>query len=116
MALIHECALGMPCWFKLGTTDRSAAQQYYGQLFGWSVIDNPMGRGKSCTSFQLDGREVCATYTRSPKILQEGVLSRWNVYFAAPDVDATTAKIATLGGSVVQPPFNVMDIGVRQSI
>lgn len=115
MASVNEYAPGAPCWFELGTTDQSAAKQFYSQLFGWSVNDNPMGPGEFYTMFQMDGHDVCAAYTLQPKIVEQGVPPHWNVYFAAPNVDEATAKIAGLGGAVVQPPFDVMDVG-RMSI
>jgi predicted enzyme related to lactoylglutathione lyase len=35
-----------------------------------------------------------------------GVPSHWHVYFGTADADATAAKAAELGGSVVVPPFD----------
>ena len=36
----------------------------------------------------------------------EGVPNHWHVYFAVDDADATAAKAAELGGSVMVPPFD----------
>jgi hypothetical protein len=33
----------------------------------------------------------------------------WLVYFGTDDIDATVAKIGELGGTVVQPPFEIGD-------
>jgi len=115
MAFITEHAPGAPCWFELGTTDQAAAKQFYTQLFGWSLVDFPMGPGQYYTMFKLQEHDVAAAYTLDPKILEQGVPPHWNVYFATVSVDESTAKAATLGGTVVQPPFDVMEVG-RMSI
>lgn len=115
MATIHEYSLGTPCWFELGTTDQAAAKDFYGQILGWAPQDFAMGPNEFYTMFQLGGRSAGATYTLPPKLTAQGVGPHWNVYFATPDVDASAAKVPELGGTVVQPPFEVMDMG-RMSI
>lgn len=111
MATIDAYSPGTPCWFELGTTDQAAAKNFYGRLFGWAAQDGPIGGGEFYTMFQLDGRSAGAAYTLSPRVVAEGVASRWMVYFATPDVDASAAKVAELGGELLQPPFDVMDVG-----
>ena len=111
MATVTGYSLGTPCWFELGTTDQAAAKDFYGQMFRWHPDDRPMGPGEFYTMFQVDGRNSGAAYTLSPRVVASGVGAHWNVYFATPDVDASTAKVAELGGSVVTPPFEVMDVG-----
>lgn len=115
MAVVSEHAPGAPCWFELGTTDQPAAKQFYGTLFGWSAKDNPMGPGEYYTMFQLAGRDTGATYTLPARLLEQGVKPHWNVYFATSNVDESAEKVKQLGGKIVQPPFDVMDVG-RMSI
>ena len=31
------------CWFELATSDQTAAKKFYGELFGWTANDAPMG-------------------------------------------------------------------------
>lgn len=111
MATVHEYSLGTPCWFELATTDQAAAKDFYSRIFGWQPQDNPMGPGEFYTMFQLEGRSAGAAYTLPPKLVAAGVGAHWNVYFATPDVDASATKVAELGGTVIQPPFEVMDVG-----
>ncbi len=111
MAIVNGYSLGTPCWFELATTDQPAAKEFYSQVFGWHPEDIPMGPGEFYTMFQLDGRSVASAYTLPPKLVTAGGGARWNLYFATPDVDATTAKVTELGGTVVQPPFDVMGEG-----
>ena len=115
MAFVSDHAPGAPCWFELGATDQAAAKQFYTQLFGWAVVDYPMGPGQYYTMFRIDARDVCAAYTLSPEIVKQGVGPHWNLYFATANVDESAAKVLQLGGAVVQPPFDVMDVG-RMSI
>ncbi len=35
-------ASGTPNWVDLGTTDQAAAKDFYGPLFGWTFVDNPV--------------------------------------------------------------------------
>lgn len=111
MADVHDYSLGTPCWFELGTTDQSAAKQFYGELFGWSAQDYPMGPDDFYTMLRLNGRDAGAVYTLPAKLVEQGVVAHWNVYFAAPDVDASAARISELGDALIQPPFDVMDAG-----
>jgi len=111
MATIHSYSLGTPCWFELGTTDQTAAKNFYGQLFGWEAQDSPMGPGEFYTMFQLGGRTAGAAYTLPRRVLDQGVPPRWTVYFATPNVDASAAEVVELGGALVQPPFDVLDVG-----
>ena len=111
MASVSDYPLGAPCWFELGTTDQAAAKQFYGQLFGWSINDSPMGPDQYYTMFEMDGASVGAAYSLAPKTLEQGVVPQWGVYFATPDVDETASRVAGLGGTLVQPPFDVMEVG-----
>ena len=40
-----------------------------------------------------------------------GVPPHWNSYVSVADVDATAALVAAAGGTVIMPPFDVMDAG-----
>jgi predicted enzyme related to lactoylglutathione lyase len=111
MADVPDYSLGTPCWFELGTTDQTAAKQFYGQLFGWSAQDYPMGPDEFYTMLRLNGRDAGAAYTLSAKLLEQGIKAHWNLYFATPDVDASAALVSKLGGALIQPPFDVMDAG-----
>ncbi len=111
MASIDNHSLGSPCWFELGTTDQAAAKQFYTQLFGWSVFDSPMGPEQFYTMFKLNDKDVAAAYALPAKLLEQGVPPHWGVYFSTPNVDDSGAKATELGGTLIQPPFDVMDVG-----
>jgi predicted enzyme related to lactoylglutathione lyase len=111
MPIVKEHPLGSPCWFELGTTDQTAAKEFYSELLGWSIQDNPMGPLEVYTIFQLNGRDAAAAFTLPAQMVEQGVPPHWGVYFATPNVEETAAKVPELGGTVVQKPFDVMESG-----
>jgi predicted enzyme related to lactoylglutathione lyase len=111
MPIVTEHPHGSPCWFELGTTDQDAAKQFYSQMFGWSIHDNPMGPAEVYTIFRLNGHDAGSAYTLPARLTEQGVAPHWGIYFAAPNVDEDAAKVPELGGSLVQKPFDVMENG-----
>jgi hypothetical protein len=109
MPIVDHYPHGAPCWFELGTTDQAGAKKFYTELFGWSVFDAPMGPDQFYSMFRLKDRDAAAAYTLGPEM--QGVPPHWMVYFATSNVDETAAKIPELGGSLIQPPFDIMDVG-----
>src|SRR5258707_8215998 len=108
MSKVSQYAPGAPCWFELATTDQDSAKKFYSTLFGWSIVDHPMGPDGVYTMFQLDGSDVGAAAGLRPDLRERGVPSHWSVYFATADVDASAARVKELGGTVIAPPFDVM--------
>jgi uncharacterized protein len=102
---------GSFCWIELGTTDQQAAKQLYGQLFGWTADDMPMGPDEFYTMFKLNGLEVAACYKLRPGQVQTGVPVYWMLYMAVADVDGSAKRASELGGTVLLPPFDVFTAG-----
>jgi predicted enzyme related to lactoylglutathione lyase len=99
-------APGTPNWVDLGTSDISAAESFYGSLFGWTVRDTgPAGGGYGM--LLEDGQEVGGIGPATDP--SRG--SSWNVYFSTSDADATTDRVRSHGGTVVSGPTDVMDAG-----
>ncbi|MCU1656759.1 MAG: glyoxalase [Pseudonocardiales bacterium] len=99
---------GTPCWVDLMTTDIDAATRFYEQLFGWQVTVGAPETGGYVMA-EIDGRSVAGLGPMQPGMEHPPV---WTTYLASDDVAATTDKISGAGGTVVQPPFDVLDIGV----
>ena len=91
---------GTVVWNEL-ITDNPAALAFYEQVLGMTTTTAEMGENKY-TMFQVAGREVGGTMP--PQM--EGVPNHWHVYFEVADTDASAAKVAELGGSVMVPPFD----------
>jgi uncharacterized protein len=102
---------GSFCWFELATTDQRAAKAFYSSLFGWTSTDGPGGPGGDYTVFALGDRTAAAAYTMRDEMRARGVPPNWTVYIAVDDADRAAARAASLGGTVVVPPLDVMDAG-----
>jgi predicted enzyme related to lactoylglutathione lyase len=111
MPTVSSHANGAPCWFELATSDQKSANQFYKSLFGWEVIDNPMGEGMTYSMYLLGGNNVGACYSLMPDMVQAGIPPHWGVYFSTSNADGSAAKVTELGGSIKQPPFDVFEFG-----
>jgi predicted enzyme related to lactoylglutathione lyase len=111
MPHIEKHAPGSFSWIELATTDQAAAKKFYGQLFGWTSSDFPMGANDFYTVFQLEGRDTAAAYTLRPDQRSQGVPPHWMIYIAAESADAAANRAAQLSGKVLAPPFDVYDAG-----
>jgi uncharacterized protein len=98
-------------WTDLATTDQDAAKQFYGQLFGWTAIDNPVGDGVVYSMMQLGGKDVAAISPQPQQQAEAGVPPMWNSYVTVESANATADRAQKLGGTVHAPPFDVMDVG-----
>jgi len=107
MAEITAYAPGTFCWVDLGTTDAAAAKTFYTQLFGWDAVDVPAGDMGIYTMLQKNGHDVCALYAMTTP----GVPSAWLSYVSVDQVEAIAEQVTALGGTVMQPPCNVMESG-----
>ena len=88
-------------WNELITSDPGVAK-FYADVVGLTTESMDMGEG-SRTRCSRRARRWWAA--RSPPQMP-GVPSHWHVYFGTDDADATAAKAAELGGSVIVPPFD----------
>ena len=111
MTNIDKHAPGNFCWVELATTDQAAATDFYAKIFGWSANNIPMGPDGVYTIFELEGRAAAAGCMLRPEQLSRGVPPHWNLYIAVENADATAARSAQLGGTVLAPPFDVFDAG-----
>jgi uncharacterized protein len=97
---------GVPCWVDAQLPDVDAGRRFYGELFGWTFLEQGAGYGASVWAV-LDGEPVAAlahkTDGRMPTV--------WTVYFATPDLGATTRRIQAAGGQVVMAPLPVDGLG-----
>lgn len=107
MAETATVAIGEPGWADLSSSDPTAARAFYGDLFGWAadVVDDPAAGGYGM--FSVAGKEVAG----SGPLQNEQQPTAWTVYVMVDDADATAAKVTAAGGTVLAPPFDVMDAG-----
>jgi predicted enzyme related to lactoylglutathione lyase len=99
---------GTPCWVDLMTNDIAAAQEFYEHLFGWELmVGGPESGGYVMA--EIEGRPVAGLGPQPPE--DAGIPPVWTTYLATEDADATAAKITAAGGTVLAPPFDVLDVG-----
>jgi len=98
---------GRPCWVDLATSDPAAARSFYGELFGWTADVDPRPEAGGYAQFKHDGHAVAGV----GPIFTEGMPPSWNTYIATADADATAAVITANGGTVLQPPVDILDAG-----
>jgi predicted enzyme related to lactoylglutathione lyase len=111
MPIIERHPSGTFNWFELATSDQDAAKSFYTQLFGWTILDTPMGPGETYTMFKLDGLDTGAAYTLRPEMKKGGTPPHWDIYIAVESADETAAKIESFGGKLIGKPFDVMTYG-----
>jgi uncharacterized protein len=97
-------------WADLATTDPDGAKSFYTGLFGWECEDIPV-EGGTYTMCRLDGKDVAAIAGQREEERAQNVPPHWNNYVTANDLDARAPKVAELGGNLMIPPFDVMDVG-----
>src|SRR5690242_6927520 len=89
-------------WIDLPTPDLEAAKKFYGGLFDWSFIPAPGGHNALA---KKDDKAVAAlVQLANPK-------ARWNLYVGVESADETANKAKALGAELLEPPFNVLDLG-----
>jgi len=97
-------------WADLQTPDLEGATSFYSALFDWDTQDMPTGDGIYRMAFK-DGQPVAAMNEQLQQQRDAGIPPHWFNYLTTDDIDATTAKVAGLGGTVLEQPFDVMDAG-----
>jgi predicted enzyme related to lactoylglutathione lyase len=98
-------------WAELSTTDAAGAKAFYSSLFGWEADDMPVGEGMTYTMLRLGDGVVGALYEQGEQERSGGIPPHWNSYVTVQSADEAAARAKDLGGTVVAPPFDVMDVG-----
>jgi hypothetical protein len=96
---------GALIWNELSTSDPAAAQDFYGEVFGWG-----WGGSDQYHEAQVSGRTIAGVMPRPAEMPGE-VPDHWLVYFGSADVDADAARAAELGATVLVPPVDVPGTG-----
>ena len=107
---------GTFCWAELMTGDSARAKTFYSGLLGWETHDDQIPGGGVYTMATIAGGNAAGMFQLNDQMKEQGVPPHWLVYVSVADADATAAKAKELGGTVVQEPFDVMDIGRMATI
>jgi len=100
-------APGLPTWVDLGTPDLPDATRFYRELFGWVPKAAPDPAAGGYTIFTKDDKAVAGI----GPLPATGQAPTWTTYVATEDADATAGLVEAAGGTVLMPPFDVLDQG-----
>ncbi|MEY9844796.1 VOC family protein [Streptacidiphilus sp. MAP5-3] len=102
---------GVPAWIELRTADAFKAALFYGEVLDWDSA-----AAERCEVFyehervvlRVDGRSVAALRGLAAPATEDAPpeMPRWQISFAAPDVDRAAARAVELGGRVVRRPVD----------
>jgi predicted enzyme related to lactoylglutathione lyase len=94
-------------WVDLNTDDQEGAKAFYGALLKWQYEDIPIGEGMVYSMAKIDGHSVAAL----GPLQGEGMPPHWNCYVSVEDADASAARAAELGATLLAEPFDVFEAG-----
>lgn len=97
---------GVFVWDELGTSDIDGAQRFYEAVFGWTTTDMGADYG-GYRIFNRDETGIAGLMTPP----DASIPPHWQPYMAVDDPDATAARAAELGGSVLAEPMDVPNVG-----
>jgi hypothetical protein len=98
---------GTPTWIDLGIPDLARAMEFYRALFGWDFAIGPAESGHYTTCL-LRGKRVAAIMPNPDPAAAD---FWWNMYFATDNCDRNAQRVRDSGGTVVEPPTDVLDQG-----
>ena len=99
--------LGAPCWIELFSSDPDHAEQFYGELFGWTAEPTGPEYG-GYVNFRL-GDALVAGMMRNDG--SAGTPDVWSTYLAVADAKATAEAAVAAGGQVLVEPMQVGPLG-----
>jgi hypothetical protein len=102
-------AAGSYCWAELNSKDLAKDCAFYASVFGWDPARTAVP-DMEYTEFKLNGESIAGAMPM-PAEMPPGTPSHWLVYFAVDDVDATVARLTSLGGGVHHPPDDIPEVG-----
>ncbi|MDG4763299.1 VOC family protein [Solwaraspora sp. WMMD406] len=98
---------GLPAWVDLGTPDLPAAIRFYGELFGWSARVTGGADAEGYVMFTKDDKAVAG----AGRVSTGGQPPTWTTYIGTLDAAATAKLVESAGGTMLMPPFDVLDQG-----
>ncbi len=104
---------GAPCWTDLWTSDVEGSKRFYGELFGWEA-DEPNPEFGGYFTFRRDGVWIAGAMGDMGAPGSDFYMpanDTWKIYLATPDLAASVAVVADAGGTVINPPMAVGDLG-----
>ncbi len=97
-------------WNELNTRDPAAAVRFYSETLGWTFDPMPMENG---TAYYVarDGEDYVAGIFQMVGPEFDGIPEHWFAYIEADDVDQRAALVASAGGKIIRPPWDIPGVG-----
>ena len=111
MYTVTKFPQGAFSWADNSSSDPEAAKAFYMALFGWGMVDCPVGAGMTASVFQLDGRDCAALSGLRPDQLRMGIQSHWSSFVTVDDIDSLPPVIQVNGGTVLYGPEDIFEAG-----
>ena len=96
--------VGNFCWIEANVDDPQGEKRFYGELFGWTWDDMPMGDVGTYTLLKLGEKQVAGLVRLPDNAKKMATPSHWLQYVAVNEVDTATKKAQGLGAKVLLPP------------
>jgi predicted enzyme related to lactoylglutathione lyase len=95
-------------WSQLTTTDPAAAAEFYGSLFGWTVMppNAEMGGYRVVNVGEQGVAGITGMQPGGPP-----TPPHWGAFITVADIDQTSARCEALGGKVLLPPMDIPGVG-----
>jgi uncharacterized protein len=98
----HAYPAGVPCWTDVLVPDPAAAEDFYGDVFGWDFT-GPTGNGYRVA--RIRGLDVVGLGR------MQAAMPSWNTYIRVESVEAVSERAIEDGGSVLVEPFDALPAG-----
>lgn len=104
---------GQFCWIDLQSKNVDQSKRFYGGLFGWDFVDNPIPgiEGASYTHCLLRGEQVAGIGSMQAEMKAAGMPAVWTPYAWHDDVRSIAPRVEEAGGRVLMPPGSVGEDG-----
>ncbi|HEX5504461.1 MAG TPA: VOC family protein [Thermomicrobiales bacterium] len=86
---------------EIPARDRAAATKFYGDLFGWQTEDHA----------EMDYSTFAAEGGPGGGFTTSGETGKVLIFVGTDDIDASLAKVESLGGKTVQPKMEIPGVG-----
>jgi len=94
--------------FEIPFDDKQRAMRFYGDMFGWKLVDMPQMNYVLASSVEVDEQQM----PKEPGAINGGLFQRPKdaphptIYVAVESVDGTIRKVEAAGGTIelIEPP------------
>lgn len=107
---MNQPKLGEFCWTELATPNVQAAKDFYGKVFGWQFIDQPMG-DTTYTMIKLNDQSFGGIWA-IPKDKEGQIPPHWMSYILVEDVEKSLENARKHGAAVMKPVTKAGDMGL----